>query len=73
MRSLKQFIEDFISTTPIPSGATPMNTIGMGDISISQPGSGEICSEPLCGSPKPCKRKKKHQYNSLVQMVKEII
>lgn len=69
MKSLRQFIEDFISTAPIPNCTTPMNTIGMGNISISQPDSGEICTEPLCGSPKPCKKIKKRKIKSLSQFI----
>lgn len=36
-----------------------MNTPGMGDISISQVGSGELSTDPICGTSKPTKRKKK--------------
>lgn len=57
MKSLKDFVEDFIATTPIYS--TPMNTPGMGNINISQIGSGELSSEPICGTPKPTKKRKK--------------
>ena len=57
MKPLKDFVEDFVATTPIYS--TPLNTPGMGNISISQVGSDGISTDPICSTPKPAKRRKK--------------
>ena len=71
MRHLKNFVEDFISTAPIPNAATPLNTMGMGNISVSHVGSDGLNTEPLCGSPKPVKKAKKKRPKSLASMIKE--
>lgn len=69
MKTLKDFVEDFVGTTPIYS--TPLNTPGMGNISISQVGSDGISTDPICGAEKPTKKLKKKHAKSLSSLIKE--
>lgn len=71
MKHLKDFVEDFVCTAPIPNAATPLNTPGMGNISVCQVGSDGLNTEPLCGSPKAAKKAKKKKPKSLASMIKE--
>lgn len=71
MRHLKDFVEDFVSTVPIPNASTPLNTMGMGNISVSPVGSDGLNTEPLYGSPKPAKKAKKKRPKSLASIINE--
>lgn len=67
MKHLRNFVEDFLCTAPINGAATPANVIGMGNINISQIGSGELSTEPICGT-KRLRKIHPNKHNKSVQI-----